>query len=174
MIEIFDNIRKLYRFKIPCEALVEHIEFFSESSLEAMNRYVGINKFTVKLFPSFTPTIWLNLGTPYQLWNGASCHVINEQTDILLLRNEIVERRNLPTDNVFTIKFNRGGFEAIFGISQTTIGSDIIPVKAIMPESFTKKLRDLVVLRIDWVCWKTFLFKNWKRIKSRKVFIFDV
>src|SRR5688572_28789530 len=101
MIEIFDNIRKLYRFKTPCKELLDHIEFFSESSLDAMDRYIGADRFTVKLFPSYTPTIWLNLGAPYQLVNGSTNHVINERTDILLLRNGIVERRNLPTDNIF-------------------------------------------------------------------------
>lgn len=143
MIEIFDNIRKLYQFKTPCEALVDHIEFFSETSLEAMERYINSEVFTVTLFPSYTPTIWFNLGAPYQLKNGSTWQEVNEHTDILLLRNEIVERRNLPTDNIFTIKFNPGGFETIFGISQTTIGSDIIPVENIIPASFIKKLKGL-------------------------------
>ncbi|HEX6426608.1 MAG TPA: helix-turn-helix domain-containing protein [Niastella sp.] len=143
MTEIFDNIRKLYQFKTPCEALGDHIEFFSESSLDAMDRYIGTNEFTVKLFPSYTPTIWLNLGAPYQLKNGSTWQVVNEYTDILLLRNEIVERRNLPTDNIFTVKFNPGGFETIFGISQTTIGSNIIPVENIIPVAIIKKLKGL-------------------------------
>ena len=41
MTEIFDNIRKLYQFKAPCEGLVDHIDFFSESSLDAMGRYIA-------------------------------------------------------------------------------------------------------------------------------------
>jgi AraC-like DNA-binding protein len=143
VIEIFDNIRKLYEFKSPCEALVDYVEFFSESSLEAMARYIDADEFTVKLFPSYTPTIWLNLGSPYQLKNGSTWHVVNEHTDILLLRNEIVERRNLPTDNIFTVKFNPGGFETIFGISQTTIGSEVIPIENIIPASFIKKVKGL-------------------------------
>jgi AraC-like DNA-binding protein len=122
---------------------VDLIEFFSESSLEAMDHYIGTDKFTVKLFPSYTPTIWLNLGSPYLLLNGSTWQTVHEKTDILLLRNEIVERRNLPSDNIFTVKFNPGGFETIFGISQTTIGSDVIPVEAIIPISFLKKLKGL-------------------------------
>lgn len=141
MTEIFDNIRKLYRFNTPCDALVELIEFFSESSLDAMDRFIGASPFTVTLFPSYTPTIWLNLGSPYQLKNGQAWHTVDEWTDILLLRNEIVERRNLPTDNIFTVKFNPGGFETIFGVSQTTIGSEVVPVSAIMPDLFIKKLK---------------------------------
>lgn len=143
MIEIFDNIRKLYQFKTPCELLAQYIEFFSETSLEAMGRYINTDVFTVKLFPSYTPTIWLNLGAPYQLKNGSIWQEVNEDTDVLVLRSEIVERKNLPTDNIFTIKFSPGGFEAIFGISQTTIGSNIIPVENIIPPAIIKKLKGL-------------------------------
>jgi AraC-like DNA-binding protein len=83
------------------------------------------------------------LGSCYQLKNGSTYQVVNEYTDVLLLRNEIVERRNLPTDNIFTVKFNPGGFETIFGISQTTIGSDVIPVENIIPAALIKKLKGL-------------------------------
>jgi AraC-like DNA-binding protein len=143
MTEIFDNIRKLYQFNTPCEALVDCIEFFSESSLAAMDHFIGASPFTVTLFPSYTPTIWLNLGSAYQLKNGHAWHTVGERSDILLLRNEIVERRNLPTDNIFTVKFNPGGFETIFGISQTAIGSEVIPVEQIIPAAFIKKLKGL-------------------------------
>jgi len=170
MTEIFDNIRKLYRFKTPCEALVDPIEFFSESSLEAMDHYIGADEFTVKLFPSYTPTIWLNLGAPYQLWNGAKCHLVNEQADILLLRNEIVERRNLPTDNIFTVKFNPGGFETIFGISQTTIGSGIIPVEAIIPASFIKKLKGLGSFEDRMVLLENYFMQKLEKNKKQEGF----
>ena len=143
MVEIFDDIRKLYIFKPPCEQLTGHIEFFSETSLDATNRFINTEKFTVKLFPSYTPTIWINLGSPYHLKNGVARHFIDEHTDVLLLRNEIVERINLPTDNIFTVKFNPGGFEAVFGISQTTIGSDIVNVTELIPASVIKKLKRL-------------------------------
>jgi AraC-like DNA-binding protein len=143
MTEIFDDIRKLYRFKNPCAELAEYIEFFSETSPEAMDRYITTSQFTVKLFPSYTPTIWVNLGSPYYLKNGQEWHSIDEHTDVLLLRNEIVERKNLPTDNIFTIKFFPGGFEAISGFSQTRIGSDIIPATEIIPASLIHKMKNL-------------------------------
>lgn len=170
MTEIFDNIRKLYRFNAPCEALAAHIEFFSESSLDAMNAYIGPMEFTVRLFPSYTPTIWLNLGSPYQLKNGPAWHTINEHTDILLLRNEIVERRNLPTDNIFTVKFNPGGFETIFGISQTTIGSDIIPVEQIIPSAFIKKLKGLGSFEDRLALFENFLLHKLERNAKREGF----
>ena len=143
MVEIFDDIRKLYRFKSPCEELINYIEFFSETSLDATNRFISTEKFTVKLFPSYTPTIWINLGSPYYLKNGVRCYSIDQDTDILLLRNEIVERKNRPTDNMFTVKFFPGGFETIFGFSQNKIGSDVIDLNEVIPTFITKKLRNL-------------------------------
>jgi AraC-like DNA-binding protein len=170
MTEIFDNIRKLYRFNTPCEALVDHIEFFSESSLDAMDHFIGASPFTVTLFPSYTPTIWLNLGSPYQLKNGNAWHTVDERTDILLLRNEIVERRNLPTDNIFTVKFNPGGFETIFGISQTTIGSEVIPVEEVIPASFIKKLKGLGCFEDRKAMFENFFLEKLEKNKKREGF----
>lgn len=141
MVEIFDDIRKLYRFKDPCEELLNYIEFFSETSLEAASRYITTETFTVKLFPSFTPTIWINLGAPYHLTSGTKSYFIDAHSDILLLRNQIVERWNLPTDNIFTVKFHPGGFEAIFGIGQQKIESAIVDVKTIIPSGILHKLK---------------------------------
>lgn len=143
MVEIYDNIRKLYQFRPPCTELAPYIEFFSETSPEAMQHYIGEAAFTVKMFPSFTPTIWLNLGTPYFLKNGQQMHRVDERTDVLLLRSVIVERRNLPTDNIFTIKFNAGGFEAVFGIAQTKIGHGVINVNEVIPDTILRKLKRL-------------------------------
>lgn len=143
MVEIYDNIRKLYQFNPPCAELAPHIEFFSETSLEAMHYYVGEAPFTVRLFPSYTPTIWLNLGTPYHLKSGNGVHWVDADTDVLLLRSDIVERRNLPTDNIFTVKFNPGGFEAIFGIPQQKIGQEVIHVQEVIPDTLLRKLKRL-------------------------------
>ncbi len=143
MVEIFDNIRKLYQFKMPCAELAPYIEFFSETSPDAMLHHVGEAPFTVKMFPSYTPTIWLNLGTRYLLKTGQAMHQVEEDTDILVLRSDIVERRNLPTDNIFTVKFNPGGFEAVFGIPQTKIGHGVIPVNEIISGTLLRKLKRL-------------------------------
>jgi hypothetical protein len=143
MVEIFDDIRKLYRFAAPCEELTDYIEFFSETSLDATNEYISTEKFTVKLFPSYTPTIWINLGSPYRVSNGRQQVFIDAYTDILLLRNNIVERTNLRTDNIFTVKFHPGGFEAVFGIEQNKIGSDIININTLIPFAFLSKLKKL-------------------------------
>jgi hypothetical protein len=66
MIEIFDDIRKIYQFGSPCEELADYIDFFSESSFEATRTHIGNSDFTVKMFPSWTPTFWINLGPSYQ------------------------------------------------------------------------------------------------------------
>lgn len=119
------------------------MEFFSETSLAETNRHICAETFTVKLFPSYTPTIWINLGSAYLLKNGRETYSVDQHTDVLVLRNEIIERRNLPTDNIFTVKFNPGGLEAVMGINQTKIGSAVIPVTEIIPASIIRKLKEL-------------------------------
>jgi AraC-like DNA-binding protein len=143
MVEIFDDIRKLYRFSDPCEQLSAYIEFFSETSLEATDLYIRTDRFTVKLFPSYTPTIWINLGSPYHLKNGNKELFVGADTDILILRDDIVERTNLRTDNIFTVKFNPGGFEAIFGIEQEKIGNNIININSILFSHILGRLKQL-------------------------------
>jgi len=143
MVEIFDDIRRLYRFKAPCDELSKYIDFFSETSIEATNQYINTAQFTVKLFPSYTPTIWINLGSPYILKNGNKQILIDADTDILLLRNDIVERTNLRTDNIFTVKFHPGGFEAVFGIEQKRIGSNIVNINSILSTGTLFKLKQL-------------------------------
>jgi len=59
----------------------------------------------------------------------------------LLLRNNIVERTNLRTDNIFTVKFHPGGFEAVFGIEQNKIGSNVININTILPSDLLSKLK---------------------------------
>lgn len=143
MTEIFENIKKLYKFEQPCEELLPYVEFFSETSLAATQSHVATEEFTVKLFPSYTPTIWINLGSPYLLKNGSDWKNVDQKTDVLVLRNEIIERRNLPTDNIFTIKFFPGAIEALFGASQARIGSKILQATELLPFSTLQKLKNL-------------------------------
>lgn len=143
MTEIFDNIRKLYRFAPPCEMLAPYIEFFSETSLTATQAHISTEEFTVKLFPSYTPTIWINLGSPYLLKNGQYVKNVDQQTDVLVLRNEIIERKNQPSDNIFTIKFFPGALEVLFGISQAEIGSEILLATTLISQQIIQKLKGL-------------------------------
>lgn len=160
MTEIFDNIRKLYRFSLPAECLSPFIEFFSETDLLSAGSSIQDKKFTVKLFPSFTPTIWMNLGSPYQLHNGNRPHQIDERTDVLVLRSQTIERRNAPTDNIFTVKFLPGGFEAIFGISQARIADDVIPLDELIPQKNINQIKKAPDFDTRIKLWETYLLEK--------------
>jgi AraC-like DNA-binding protein len=141
MTEIFDDIKKIYQFSPPCGELAYYIEFFSESSFEETARYAGDERFTVKMFPSWTPTFWINLGTPYQLVSGQDTHVIKPQDDILVLRDTIVTRHNLPSDYIFSVKFFPGGLEAIFGINQTKFINTVVDLTTIIPAQLLQSIK---------------------------------
>ncbi len=166
MTEIFDDIRKLYTFSKPCTELATYIEFFSETSVAATAQYIRTADFTVKLFPSFTPTIWFNLGSPYQLSNGTECRKIGAQSDILLLRDSTIERKNLPTDNIFTIKFKPCAFDVLFGMPQSRIGNQVFDVREIISVSLIEKLKncstfdDRIELLNLFFCEKLFQNRN--------------
>src|ERR1700759_2749089 len=115
MVEIFNNIRKIYTFQQPCCELADHVEFFSESSIEATREHISDKYFSVKMFASYTPTFYINLGSPYEIMVGGKRHFIAANEDIMILRNSIVERHNKPTDNIFTVKFFPGSLEVVLG-----------------------------------------------------------
>jgi AraC-like DNA-binding protein len=141
MVEIFDNIRKIYQFSPPCQALADYIEFFSESSFDATRTHIGNDRFTVKMFPSWTPTFWFNLGSPYHLAMGNEQHLIRPGKDVLIIRDSIVERYNLPADHLFSIKFFPGGLEAIFGMDQSKMMSQVIDLRKILPAQLIGQVR---------------------------------
>lgn len=142
MVEIFDNIRKIYRFKAPRVELAGYIEFFSESSADA-TRAQFENSFNVKMFPSFTPTFWINLGPQYKLAVGNKCHLIHPGQDILIVRNSIVERRNLPQDYIFTVKFFPGALESILNVDQSKMINNVVDLRQILPGALLMKVREL-------------------------------
>ncbi|RRB01153.1 AraC family transcriptional regulator [Larkinella rosea] len=143
MTEIFDNIRKLYRFYVPENELADYIEFFSESSAEETFRTVATNRFSIRMFPSWTPTFYINLGEPYQLTVGSARHPIQKSADVLILRNTVVERHNLPTDHIFTVKFYPGGLEAILGINQVQLADQVVKLETVLPATFLQRIRQL-------------------------------
>lgn len=146
MKEIFDDIRKLYTFREACPELRGYIDFFSETSLEATRQFIHTDRFSIRLFPSFTPTIWLNMGSPYQLLNENKSFEVDKSRDILVLRSTMLERINLATDNIFTIKFKPLGFEAIFGFSQARIGNEILAASEVLGMSIIRKIKNLGTL----------------------------
>lgn len=142
MVEIFDNIRKIYTFTEACPELADHIEFFSESSVESTQKYIGNSNFSVKMFPSWTPTFYINLGAPYLIAVGGREHHIGADRDILILRDSIVERFNTPSDNIFTVKFYPGGLEAVLGISQLKCLDRIVDLGAILPSKLLSQIKN--------------------------------
>jgi AraC-like DNA-binding protein len=141
MVEIFDNIKKLYRFGTPCEELADHIEFFSESSARETALYAAGQNFTIKMFPSWTPTFWINLGTAYKLRLGKEDYIIHPEEDILLLRDAVAVRHNLPTDHIFTVKFFPGGLEAIFGINQVKFTGKPFDLRNVLPDRILQQVK---------------------------------
>ncbi len=143
MVEIFENIRKIYTFRQPCAELAEHIEFFSESSTEATRQHIAGESFSVKMFPSWTPTFYINLGAPYEITVGNKRYFINADEDILILRNSIVERYNTPTDNIFTVKFYPGSLEAVLDIKQHLLIDKLVSLNKILPAKLLQNIKRL-------------------------------
>jgi AraC-like DNA-binding protein len=141
MVEIFDNIRKIYQFSPPCEELADFVEFFSESSAEATHFYFTDTRFTVKMFSSWTPTFWINLGSTYNLVMGNNQYQVPPGTDILIVRDSTVERHNFPADYIFTVKFFPGGLEAIFNIDQSKLIDQVVDLREILPASLLLDVR---------------------------------
>jgi AraC-like DNA-binding protein len=143
MVEIFQNIRKIYTFRQPRRELAEHIEFFSESSLEATKQHIAGESFSVKMFPSWTPTLYINLGEPYGIAVGGKLYNIGADKDILILRNSIVERFNTPTDNIFTVKFYPGGLQAVLDIKQNLLADKVVNLNKILPAKLLCSIKRL-------------------------------
>ncbi len=143
MIEIFDNIRKIYRFAEACPPLNPFIEFFSETSPEERDQFSGKEEFTVTMFPSFTPTFYINLGAPYQVVTSGNNYSVKPKVDILILRDSIVHLHKHPADHVLTVKFYPGGLESILGIDQTQFAGKVINLSDILPQKLIAQVKSL-------------------------------
>jgi AraC-like DNA-binding protein len=93
------------------------------------------------MFPSWTPTFYINLGEPYIIAAGQQQRLIGADGDILILRDSIVERYNTPTDNIFTVKFYPSGLEAVLGISQVKCVNQVIDLKTILPVKVLEQIK---------------------------------
>jgi hypothetical protein len=166
MVEIFHNIRKVHRFIKPCDELAEHIEFFSESTPPVPGNSFSdkiIPQFkSVKMFPSYTPTFWFNLGTPYYLTVANKQYLIKESDDVLVLRDTSVEKFKQPTDHIFTVKFLPGGLEAVLGISQVSLIGQVINLNTILPTAFIQRLKQAVCLAERVEMMQDFLLTRFK------------
>lgn len=174
MVEIFNDIRRLYKFQQPCPELAGLIEFYSETSAEHAKHCISGQPFTVKLFPSYTPTIWINLGAPYHLQNGGKLHFIDSDKDVLLLRDCIVERQNLPSDNIFTVKFNPGALELIMGIEQNRLVHDVFDASAVIPSSIIQQMKKKDSFEQRYQLLESFLLDKLVRSKKEAKLIMPV
>jgi AraC-like DNA-binding protein len=97
--------------------------------------------FTVEMFPSWTPTFWINLGTPYRLTTGHGSYRLPADSDILVLRDSTMTRHNLPADHLFSVKFFPGGLEAVLGISQTKFIGAVVRLNEVLPATLIAQLK---------------------------------
>jgi AraC-like DNA-binding protein len=151
MVEIFDNIRGAYRFATPCAELAPYVEFFAESVPPAAQALGGAASYAGKMFASWTPTCYVNLGPAYQLDLAQARYHVAAGADVLLLRNQTVVRHIPATDHLFVLKFYPGGLEAVVGVSQVGLADRLVPLHQVLPAALLTQLRqaDSFVARTD-------------------------
>ncbi|PZF71853.1 helix-turn-helix domain-containing protein [Taibaiella soli] len=142
MVEIFGNIREIYDFTVPCGELLPFIEFFSESSAEKCERYFDAGHDSVTMFESWTPTFYINLTGNYTIDVGGKRFTVEQDRDILILRNGTVTRYNRPEDRIFTVKFYPGGLEAVLGLNQAGMSNRVITLNGLLPARLLSLLKD--------------------------------
>jgi AraC-like DNA-binding protein len=167
MVEIFNDIRKIYNFFELCDELARHVEFISESmpvtAGNISDKNISAPQFSsVKMFPSWTPTFWINLGSDYYLATGNETRLIKSTDDILLLRDIAVERLKQPTDHIFTVKFHPGGLEAVLGISQPKLVGQLISLNGILPPGFLQKFKKTSGVTERVTMMQNFLLRSYK------------
>ncbi len=163
MVEIFQNIRQFYAFAAPCEELMDYVEFYSESNVEKTQLYAGSHPFSVKMFASWTPTFYINLGEPYTISLNERRYNIDKNSDILILRDGTVERHNQPKDNIFTVKFYPGGLKAILNIDQTKCVNTIIPLNEILPQDLLSKIKKQITFEERKTLIQNYLLSQYSR-----------
>lgn len=174
MIEIFDNIRQIYEFSPPCEELAPYIEFFSESSASATAQLFGTEAFCVQLFPSWTPTFWINLGVPYYLTGQRRSQTISENEDILVLRSGNMTRYNQASDHIFTVKFYPGGLEAVLGINQAAFVDQVVDLRNILPAQLLKQVKQSETFQCRMTLVQTYFLHQYQPNKRAKDHYFQL
>ena len=167
MTEIFDNIRQIYDFHRPSEPLWPYIEFFSESSPQRTASLAAGLPFNVEMFPSWTPTFWISLGTPYELTTAHSRRLIPPHHDILVLRDTATTRYNHPADHLFTVKFFPGGLGTVLGIDQSNFIGRVVPLHEILPPQLLQQLRTAAATRQRITLLENYFLANLARRRAK-------
>jgi AraC-like DNA-binding protein len=141
MTELFQNIRSLYRFTAPCDELKNCIEFFSESCFETTKQIVSERSFSIKMFKSWTPTFWINLGPSYNLVLDGVVHQIKASSAIAVTRAVTAERINHPSDHLFTVKFYPGALNHLLDVDQTKLSSAFVELAELLPYYLIQQIK---------------------------------
>ncbi|MGI4737261.1 MAG: helix-turn-helix domain-containing protein [Janthinobacterium lividum] len=141
MVEIFQNIRQPYAFIAPCEELAPFVEFYSQSAHAGAPAPASPPAWSSKMFASWTPTCYINLGPAYLLDLAHTRYAVRAGEDVLLLRNTPTVRHKHPTDNIFTLKFYPGGLEAVLGINQVALTDRLLPLAHVFPAPLLAQLK---------------------------------
>lgn len=144
MIEIFQNIRATYNFMPPSEELVPYVEFFAQSAPVSLVSFPLTGPPLLqagKMFASWTPTCYINLGPGYALDLADRRYQVQAGEDVLLLRNTTVIRHKSAADCLFTLKFHPGGLEAVLGFSQLALVDRLVPLTDVLPAALLAQLK---------------------------------
>ena len=162
MIEIFQNIRQPYAFAAPCEELAPYVEFYSQST-HPSTLAPAAPTWSSKMFASWTPTCYINLGPAYLLDLAHTRYTVQAGEDVLLLRNTPIARHKHPTDNIFTLKFYPGGLEAVLGFNQVQLTNRLLPLTQVLPASLLAHLKQPLCFAERVAGLEQFLLRAFRR-----------
>jgi len=140
MREIFDDIKNKYLFEAPCPELTSFVEYYWESSVE-WSEGGGNRAFTIRLFPSWTPTISFNLGSPYELVLGTDHFKIGSNSDVLSFRNDIASYKYDRGNYKFGDKFFPGTLGLLLHMDPKLFSDKLVPLKKVLPPSLIAKVK---------------------------------
>lgn len=159
--EIFENLKRFFVFEEPSLVLNEYVEFFAESSVFQKEAANNNNVFACRMFPSYTPTFFINLTGEYELQLDRQHFHIPAKQDILLLRDTSVQRFNSPADNVFTVKFHPGTLRQLFDVAPAQLTGGLLALDTLLPKSLLQAIKraddftDRVAIMSDYLLGKT-------------------
>ena len=160
MTELFENTRRLYRFQAPRTELKDYVEIYWETCFESTNKILNGEPFTIKLFKSWTPTFWINLGPSYKLEMNGVVHHIKANNAIALTRSVTAERINHPQDHLFTVKFHPGALKHLMGIDQARLPFGVIQLNDLLPNGFIEQLKSAAGFEQRVLLMEQYLLQN--------------
>jgi len=86
---------------------------------------------------------------------------VKAEEDVLILRNGDVTRHILPTDNIFTVKFNPGGLETVLGLNQVPVTDQIINLNHILPLQLLRKIKQPISFEERVAMMESFLLETY-------------